>query len=117
MRWIGNSWSVPLIARVGWGIGVNAYVIGTGPPCCTRPVLAETPPTGGGEGRLNGLAGSLQWSAALGQAAGQRVVSQFELLPRVESGLQMMPCFLRSACSSPDTQPKTFGSPSSFWTK
>jgi hypothetical protein len=23
-------------------------------------------------------------------------------------GLQMMPCFLRSACSSPDTQPKTF---------
>ena len=30
---------------------------------------------------------------------------------------QMMPCFLRSACSSPDTQPKTFGSPSSSWTK
>ena len=31
--------------------------------------------------------------------------------------LQMMPCFLKSACSSPDTQPKTFGSSSSFWTK
>jgi hypothetical protein len=40
-----------------------------------------------------------------------------ELPPIVERGLQMMPCFLRSACSSPDTQPKTFGSPSSFWTK
>jgi hypothetical protein len=26
----------------------------------------------------------------------------------------MMPCFLRSACSSPDTHPNIFGSPSSF---
>jgi hypothetical protein len=34
-----------------------------------------------------------------------------------EADFQMMPCFRSSACSSPDTQPKTFGSPSSFWTK
>jgi hypothetical protein len=50
-------------------------------------------------------------------ASFELLVSQFEFPLSVESGLQMMPCFLRSACSSPDTQPNTFGSPSSFWTK
>jgi hypothetical protein len=30
------------------------------------------------------------------------------------SGLQTTPCCLSSACSSPDTQPNTFGSPSTF---
>ena len=38
-------------------------------------------------------------------------------LTGLESERHTIPCSLRSACSSPDTQPKTFGSPSSVWTK
>ena len=45
---------------------------------------------------------------AIGQAAQTSTTGQRG------KGLQMMPCFLNSACSSPDTQPKTFGSPSNF---
>jgi hypothetical protein len=41
------------------------------------------------------------------------VMSQFEFRLWMVSRLQMMPCFIKSACSSPDTQPNTYGS----WTK
>src|SRR5437764_8879023 len=35
------------------------------------------------------------------------VVSQFEFRLRGRSGVKMMRCYFKSACSSPDTQPNT----------
>ena len=59
-------------------------------------------------GSLAALARDVSWLESLGGQSRSILAL---------SRLQMMRCFLRSACSSPDTHPNTFGSPSSFCTR